>query len=353
MISRAGAAGNGGLASRLFSLLLFAICALAQQPPSGESLRITARADLVNVDVSVTDAKGNFVADLAREQFHVLDDGVEQPITNFAPIDAPVQILLVMETSPAVYLIHHEHLGAAYLLLEGLAPEDQVALATYDDALHPVLPFSVDKAGVAAALGEVRYTLGTARLNLYRSLSRALDELAPMPGKRAIVLLSTGLDESQSEVGSEAASAEAVNKDWEKLAERLRAAGVVVYPVALGGELHNAGRGESKDARPGAAAAQVSAGFERADRVLREMAQLSGGVVFFPRDAADFRRAYRRISGALRHEYSLGFVPPKTDARYHNIEVRVLDTHGRQLAPGQRHSGYELQARPGYMSPAP
>ena len=183
---------------------------------------------MVNVDVSVTDAKGNFVAGLSREQFHVFDEGAEQPITNFDSIDVPVQILLLVETSPAVYLIHREHLAAAYLLLEGLAPADQVALATYDDALHPVLPFSSDKAGVAAALGEVRYTLGTARLNLYRSLSHALDELAPMAGRKAVVLLSTGLDESQSEVASDPSASAIESKEGEKLAAHLRAAGVVV-----------------------------------------------------------------------------------------------------------------------------
>lgn len=303
--------------------------------------------------MSVTDAKGNFIAGLSREQFHVYDEGAEQPITNFDSIDTPAQILLLVETSPAVYLIHREHLEAAYQLLAGLARDDQIALDTYDDSLHPLLPFSTEKAGVAAALGEVRYALGTARLNLYQSLTRALDELAVMSGKRAVVLLSTGLDESQNEAAGENSSSGAENKEWEKLVAHLRAAGVVVYPVALGGELRHAGRGDSRRAGPGGAKAQVSAGFERADRALREMAQLSGGLVFFPRDASDFNTIYRRISEALRHEYSLGFIPPNRDARYHHLEVRVFDSRGRQIAPGEGRSGYQLRARPGYVAPAP
>lgn len=307
------------------------------------------RADLVNVDVSVTDAKNNFVAGLSREQFHVFDEGAEQPITHFDSIEQPVQVLLLVETSPAVYLIHREHLEAAWQLLDGLAPADQVALATYDDSLHRVLPFSTEKSVIAGVLGEVRYTLGTARLNLYASLSRALVELAAMPGRRAIVLLSTGLDESQSD--GEVSPGGAGNKEWQELAEHLRAAGVLVFPVALGGELRGAGRADARRTDTGGAAAQVSAGFERADHALREMAQLSGGLAFFPRAAGDFTPIYRRISGVLRHDYSLGFVPPKRDARYHAIEVRVLDAHGRQIAPGGGHSGVQLQARPGYVAP--
>jgi VWFA-related protein len=308
---------------------------------------------LVDVSVSVTDAKGNFVAGLTRQQFHIFDEGAEQPITNFASIGLPVQILLLVETSPAVYLIHREHLEAAYLLLDGLAPDDEVALATYDDALHPLLPLSADKASIAAALGDVRYTLGTAQLHLYQSLARAIDELAPMAGKKAVVLLSTGLDDSAGGDLSENSPQHAENEGWEKLASRLRASGVVVYPVALGGELRDPGNRSGAQNAQSAAAAQVRAGFDRADHALREMAQLSGGLAFFPRRASDFAAFYRRISSAMRHEYSLGFVPPTRDARTHKIEVRVFDAHGRQLAPGEGRSRYQVQARPGYVAPAP
>ncbi|NDQ56333.1 MAG: VWA domain-containing protein [Acidipila sp.] len=335
-------------------LLLCYSPAQAQVPPSDDSQHIKVKAEVVNVDVNVVEANGNFVAGLRREQFHVFDDGAEQPITNFASIDVAVKILLLVETSPAVYLIHGDHLTAASAFLNGLAPRDEVALATYDDQLHSVLPFSTDKARVAATLGEVRYTLGTARLNLFASLSRALDELASIPGRTAIVLLTTGLDDSASGDGiengrSEDPSARLRNREWEKLAARLRAAGVVVYSVALGGGLREPARRKAGQSESGTAA-QLRIGFAAADRALREMAQLSGGLALFPQGPADLRPMYRHFSIALRHEYSLGFAPPSHDARYHRIEVRVLDKKGRQIAPA---ADYHLRARPGYISPSP
>ena len=336
-------------------LLLFCYSpAPAQAPLSGDSQHITVKSEVVNVDVNVVEARGNFVAGLAREQFHVFDDGAEQPITNFASIDVAVKILLLVETSPAVYLISRDHLTAAYELLNGLAPRDEVALATYDDQLHTVLPFSTDKARVAVTLGKFRYTLGTARLNLFASLSSALDELASIPGRSAIVLLTTGLDDSASDYGigngrSEDPSARLRSREWEQLAARLRAAGVVVYSVALGGDLREPARRKAGESESGAAA-QLRIGFAAADRALREMAQLSGGLALFPRSPADLRPIYRHFSSALRHEYSLGFAPPFHDARYHRIEVRVLDKRGRQVAPAP---GYHLRARPGYTSPSP
>jgi Ca-activated chloride channel family protein len=308
-------------------------------PAAQDQFRITSRAELVNVDVSVTDAKGNFLSGLRKEQFRVLDEGVEQPITHFSPIESPAEILLVVETSPAVYLIHRQHLAAAYLLLEGLAADDSVALASYDEALHPLLGFTGNKNTVAAALDQLHYNLGTAHLNLFDSLAAALEALpAESPGapaKRAIVLLSTGLDESSAR--------------WEALAGRLRSSGVVVYPVALGGELRDAGR-TKKDSPPGN---EAPAGFERADRDLNEIARLTGGHAYFPRKPEEFTGIYRNLSSTLRHDYSLAFAPPARDARYHRLEVQVLDAKGRPLAPLKGHSGYAVRARPGYTAPGP
>jgi hypothetical protein len=142
------------------------------------------------------------------------------------------------------------------------------------------------------------------------------------------------------------------NAEWEKLAVRLRSSGVVVYPVALGGELRKAG--EIKAGKKlSDIDAQLRSGFADADRALREIAQMSGGLAFFPRVPAEFGRIYPRISAALRHEYSLGFAPPAHDARYHRLEVRLLDKNGRQLAPNAGHSAYQWRARPGYISPGP
>src|SRR5437879_6603057 len=80
------------------------------QPP----YRMAVHVDLVNVEVTVTDARGNFVGDLARENFRVLDEGVPQPLTHFASVEAAAQVLVLVETGPAVYLIHQQHLLAAY-----------------------------------------------------------------------------------------------------------------------------------------------------------------------------------------------------------------------------------------------
>jgi len=52
-----------------------------QSATSAPQARLKVRVSLVKVDVSVVDARGKFVEGLQKENFHVFDDGAEQPVT--------------------------------------------------------------------------------------------------------------------------------------------------------------------------------------------------------------------------------------------------------------------------------
>jgi len=45
------------------------------------------------------------------------DNGIEQPLTSFATIEEPAQVLLLIEAGPAVYLLESSHVWASYSLL--------------------------------------------------------------------------------------------------------------------------------------------------------------------------------------------------------------------------------------------
>lgn len=298
-----------------------------------QDFRLRRTAELVSLEVTVTDRRGAFVAGLTRENFRVLDEGSPQPITHFSAVEAPAQILLVVETSPAVYLVHRQHLVASGALLAGLAADDQVALAAYDERLHPLLGFSADRRTLAEALAGLRYNLGTTVLNLSGSLGAAIEQLDVLPGRRAVVLLSTGLDTGPPELR-------------EALWQRLRASEAVIYAIALGGDL----RQHRQPARSESAPARGDLSFEAADRLLRRLAEESGGKVFFPKRAEEFEGIYRRVASALRHQYSIGFAPAAREGRFRRVQVQVVDGRGRLLAPG-RHARYRVHHRAGYLAP--
>ncbi|HXX71270.1 MAG TPA: VWA domain-containing protein [Candidatus Acidoferrum sp.] len=295
------------------------------------------------IETSVLDTHGDFVGGLAENSFRVLDNGVDEPIQFFAPVEAPAEVLILLETSPAVYLIHNQHLAAASALVEGLAPGDQVALVTYDERPEAALGFTTDKTSLLAALGKTQYTIGAGDLKLYDSLSVVLDWLARMAGKREIVLLTTGLDSSPP-------------ARWEALAQKLRGEDVVVFCVALGGPLRGESgqkpRGKKISGKAPDPKSNSTDAFGQADAVLRSLATMTGGRAYFPQSDQDFAPIYREIASAMRHQYVLGIVPAH-DNQFHTLTVEV-GSSSSQPDPGRaKRSEYQVLARSGYLAPAP
>jgi VWFA-related protein len=322
-------------------LLCFACPLRAQQPAEAPQAGIQATAEIVKIDVSVLDRHGNFVAGLMKERFRVLDDGVEQPLVFFAPTEAPAQVLVLLETSPAVYLIRAEHIAAAYALLDGLAGNDEVALVSYAQVPQAVLAFTPDKSAFAAALGHIQYTLGMGDLNLFDSISTVLDWISPLRGKKAVVLLTTGLDSSSPE-------------RWDALVKKLRADDAVLFPVALGGSLRQAGAKKKKPAKPAAKPGDAAEpanplSFAKADGVLLELAKITGGHAYFPESPGDFVSIYREIASALRNQYVLG-IAPQHDGRFHALTVQILAPNGQPEAAAKR-GEFQIFAREGYQAP--
>jgi len=291
--------------------------------------QISVKVNLVAVPVTVTDARGGFVSKLTRENFRLLVDDTEQPIEYFSPEEEPAQVLILLETGPAVYLLRREHITAATALLAGLGADDRVAVASYSDQPQLLLDFTADKREAADSLTSAGCALGMTNLNFYASMGSALDWLAAGDGKRAIVALTTGLDSS----GPGA---------WQQLVARMRQSNVMVLPVALGGELRDT---KTRAKKPSDASAPIGEemSFAESNRALEAIAEETGGRAFFPRNARDFQDAYKRIALLLRHQYSLGFTAPLADGRYHTIRVEFAGEGGK---------GYRINSRRGFLAPA-
>jgi VWFA-related protein len=322
-------------------LFLAALCtsavAEAQDNSQKQNPPIRVSVDRVNVGVIVTDARGHFMEGLRREDFHLFDNGIEQPLTGFAAIQEPAQVLVLIEAGPAVYLLESGHVWAAYTLLDGLSAGDRVAVVKYAEAPEAILNFSADKKAAETALGQLRFNLGFGSLNLSSSVSKVLEWLANVEGKKTIVLLSTGLDTSSANEATRAL-------------QQLKTSDVLLLAVSLTGGLQNTQPVNKKKA-PAKNSTQVGEQFEQADQLLKRMAESTGGRAYFPTNKNDFNSAYAEIAELVRHEYSLAFAPPVRDGLVHTIEVRV-DTSPTPTvnAPGPTHRVNHRQA---YLAPAP
>ena len=338
---------KSALSISLVAAVLFLTCRVPgaiQLTASGQQSSSTAQqhplqvtTEIVKLDTSVLDEHGEFISGLQQKHFRILDAGSQQPIVFFTPTDAPAQILVMIETGPAVYLIQNDHIAALDALAAGLSPDDEVALVAYNEAPRTLLPFTRDRSSLTSALGQVQYTLGFGELNLFDSISAVLDSLAPAAGKKALVLLTTGLDSSPA-------------SRWQALQQKLRATDVVIFPVALGAALRTPTK---KNKTKSKSLAEDKPGvFAEADKNLRSLAEFTGGRAFFPESATDFVPAYREIAAALRHQYVLG-IAPAHDGLFHPLTVQVLDDAGAPYLAADKNNVRRIFVRQGYLAPAP
>ena len=317
----------------LLAALASAFCcgvANSQQPASTAPQTIRVTVQLVNVGVIVTDSRGNFVQGLHREEFHVFDNGAEQTITEFATVEEPGQILLLIEAGPAVYFLQDTHIFAADAMLNGLSPSDRVAIARYDNSAAPILAFTPNKVAAQAALSGIRFNLGFGQLNLSSSLLTVLDWLTKTPGKKTILLLSTGVDTSP---------APAV----QSLQLHLETGDVRILCVSVSGPMRHGKKGSERKLQ------QNEQIFAQGDSLLRAIADATGGRAYFPENEKAIQEIYGQVAQLVRNEYSLAFAPPTADGNLHTISVRV---DLPQQPPGAKPLDYRIDHRKSYQAPS-
>lgn len=308
----------------LFFLLLTPFYAQSQQPTPP----IRVSVNRVNVGVTVTDSTGHFIEGLHREDFQLFDNDAEQPITDFLPIEEPAQLLLLIEAGPAVALFSSSHLRAADTLLTAIAPTDRVAIASYSQSPQLLLGFTPNKAQARATLQNLNFGNGFADLNLSASLAAAIDSLAPLPGKKSIVLLSTGVDTSSVQ-------------SWPLIQQKLNTSDVRILAVSLAGDFRKPAKRKKPSVQERTDTAEVSEVLGEADKWLRELSHATGGRAYFPQNTKDFEHAYAEIAQLIRHEYSLAFAPPAADNQLHFLKVKV------------KGSAYQVDHRQAYLAPPP
>lgn len=293
-------------------------------------------SNLVLLDVLVTDEDGNVLAGLKRENFRILDEGKLQVINSFAPTDDPITVVLLLEYSAIAYdyfAYKGAYWGSAFL--SHLDERDWVALVTYD--LNPSIQvdFTRNKAEVRDALGALSFP-SFSEVSLFDAIVDTLDKLDRVPGKKAILLITTGIN-----TFSKTSLDEAIN--------RVKKSDVTMFSIGVA---------ESEFLMAEMRGGGSMVGYLQAKNQLQTFADLTGGLAWFPRFEGELPGLFRSVVGFLRNEYDLGFSPPSEslDGKYHKLKVeivgsdvaslRVTDTKGRRRK-------IAVYARQGYVAKLP
>jgi VWFA-related protein len=294
-------------------LLLSAVpVAISQQPapPSPFPPPIRLEVSEVSISVTVTGPLGGFVKGLRSENFRVFDNGAPQPIISFLSDDDPGSVVLLLESGPGAFFNEANELRAAGRFLDSLPAAYRVAIVSYSRDPGLLLDFTSARPSAREALAAVNFKAGYTQLNLVDCLVSTLDWLAASPGKKTIVLLSSGIDTS-------------ADLNWPSARQKILASGVRILALSVTEEMRRPAKGKVLSREQRENLKYVKANFADADRGLRQLAEPTGGHVYFPKNAKDFDRAFSKIAESVSHEYRLTIAPTLPDGQLHSLNVKI------------------------------
>ena len=300
---------------------------------------------LVNVDVLVTTKDGGqFIPGLKKENFRIMEDGVQQQIKNFAVSQAPITAVLLVEFASTNYIFMTQALQASYAFANTLKKDDWVAVAYYDMQPHILVDFTQDKNAVYGALNQLRIP-GFAETNLFDALYDTLDRLDRVEGKKYIVLVTTGVDTF---------SKLTLDKIMKKIKDTKD---VTIFPISVGfivREWCDVNPGYCRDAH-GMGIPVGRMDYLQGDNEMRTFAAMTGGRAYFPRFEGELPELFGDISNDIRNQYTISYSPTNTklDGTYRKLKVQVVAPDGGQLkVKDQKGKDHKLDvvAREGYTA---
>jgi VWFA-related protein len=297
---------------------------------------IAVETALVNLDVLVTDEDGRVLGGLKQGNFRLTDNGREQRITNFAPVNAPITIVVLMEYSGIAYdYFAYKSASWGSDFLNHLEPEDYVALVTYDMKPTVRVDFTRNKAAVRDSLSMLSYP-SFREANLFGAMLDTLDRLERARGKKSILLITTGVNTFSA-------------ANFDDVRQRLREIDATVFCI---------GTAEAEYMAAESRGFGTNLSYLQSKNQLDAFAKMSGGNAWFPRFQGELPSIFDSVAAVLRNQYRLGYLPPEPmrDGKYHKLKVSIVGADGKPLKVTDskgKNRKVIVYAREGYMAPKP
>jgi VWFA-related protein len=314
----------------------------AQDNGMDNGMRLRVNVNLVQLNVAVTDSKGNYITGLRPEDFVIMEDKVPQKLNTFeegnfnpgAPgtVSSPTagkaattsggdgqlpaisssgvrisplagaDVFILFDTSNYMYRGFVFAQDAISDFVRSMDDASKIAFYSYSRDLSRATMLTADRFHV---VNGVRSTVAGDDAALYNSLLLTVKDAAPLTGRKAIVVFSNGPDNASS-------------IPPEDVAELAQSTGTIIYIVST--------RQAQEDLVSAAA-------FERMSRV-------TGGKAYFAGNWSKEKQAFQAIQQDLGHLYSLSYYPqPNPNRGWRSISVKLV---GKDLQK------YHVRTRDGY-----
>jgi len=292
-----------------------------------DNFTLAVEIELVNLDVVVTDKKGNFIPNLTQKNFRVYEDKVEQKVTNFSPTTAPLTIVMLVEFANTLAFWYDDVVTPTAGFIQLLRPDDWAALVAYDMRPEILSDFTQDKRELFAGLSRMRIP-GFSETNLFDALKDTLDRLEEVDGKKAVLLIGTGVD-TFSKI------------TFDTMLKRVNNTNAVIYCIGMMQFMR-----EYMDSH-GYLAPEDRLTYLQADNQLNTFSRRTGGKAWFPRFMGEYPNILQQVGIELRSQYSMGYqsTNPNKDGKFRKIKVEVVDESGTVVKT------VIARAKDGYQSP--
>jgi Ca-activated chloride channel homolog len=333
-----------------YFLLLVLVLTLFSSPgtrvvaqESAPNIRVVV--DMVQLNVAVTDNKGNYVTGLHPSDFAVVEDNIPQKLATFGEGDEPAyrvadttptdgktqvqagaqqhpgnqklsadpdqslgsmvagaNVFLLFDTSNYMYRGFVFAQDAIADFVRSLESADKVAFYSYSRDLSRSAPLTPDRTKV---LRGVRATVAGDDAALYNCLLLTIKDAAHFTGRKVVVVFSNGPDNSSM-------------VPPEDVAELAQSTGTAIYMIST----------------------QLAKLEPVSTAVFERMTAATGGKAYFAKNWRDEQRAFASIRDDLAHLYSLSYYPqPNPNRGWRGITVKLV---------GDRLKKYHIRTRNGY-----
>ncbi len=272
--------------------------------------------DLVILDVTVVDPSNRPAMDLTQDQFQVVEDKIQQKIEFFTREQVPVSMVIAIDTSGSMRAKLDTVIKASTNLVKESRKDDEVAVIEFKDQPELLEEFTTNIGDVVDTLQGLIASRQTAMLDaLYVGADYASKE--GRNRRKAVVIVTDGIDKDSY-------------YKFNEVVNHLRETDVQVYLIGFTSDLSKDGAwvfGRSDK--------------EKAENLLKQIAEETGGKAFFPRELTEVHTIAQQISNDLRTQYSIGYYPSnsKKDGTFRSVKVTINAGNNRRLVARTR-NGY-------------
>ena len=268
--------------------------AATQPQPNERQPVLRSDSSLVVIPTHVTTDAGSSVTSLSRENFHLTEDNVEQPIVHFDQDDAPVSIGLLFDKSGSMIHKMEKAAEAVAAFFKTANAEDEFFLVEFSDGVTLSVPFTPDSGRL---FDRISHTKPFGMTSLLDAIDLSLAQMKKARHTRkAIVIISDGGDNWS-------------RHSLREVRSRLLESDVQLYAMGIFDSDYL--KKHEAETRNGPA-------------LLDELARQTGGRNYTVNDVNDLPAISAKIGNDLRNEYLLGYYTAATrDGKYHKVNVNV------------------------------